>query len=79
MPNPQQRTYMLAREAAQKANSQVSSMTDYLTRFLDRLEELNVAKSDPLCEAAASAKKAMIDLGIAVVMASKPPGKTRWE
>lgn len=80
MPNPSlNRTYTLQRDAAQKANQQITSITDYLTRFLARLEELNVAKSDPLYAAAATAKSAMIELGIAVVMASKAPGKTKWE
>lgn len=78
MTNPTH-TYMLTREAAQKAGAQVSSMGDYLERFIKRLEALNVAQGDPLSEKAAAARSAMVELGIAVAMASKRPGKTRWE
>jgi hypothetical protein len=53
------------------------AMSDYLSRFLAMLEELRVVKSDPLYEKAHAANQAMIDLGIAVVMSSKPPHKTK--
>lgn len=80
MPNPTQRkTHMLSHEAAKKANAQVSSMADYLHRFIGRPKDLRVASTDPLFVKADAAQKAMIELGIAIVMSSKPPNKTRWE
>lgn len=79
MPNPPQYHRMLPREAAMKANAQVSAMADYMQRFLARLDELGVAENDPLHVNAKASHRALIDLGVAIVMASKPPNKTRWE
>lgn len=78
MPNPRH-TYTLPYSAASKAREQVMGMSDYLKRFLGRLEELKVGKDDPLYAKAQAARSAMIDLGIAIVDSAKPPGKSRWE